>query len=236
MERIYKSREVFKFLKTSLKFFGVIIMEKVKYTKYRYVIEGVWLITALVQSISWQSISPVLENIIADISMSYSQGGVLLTVVQLVAGISIFFGTKIIEKLGIKKTTLIGLFSFFIGNFMTYTANNYIYLLLARIFVGIGFGLFVGIAGAQTMIWFPPQERTIINTLNSIIGTLGFGISFLITVPLNELLGSWRNIFLIYAIYALIVMILQCVFVKEIKLEQNKENTGLKKSYFLFKS
>lgn len=162
----------------------MIFIEEIKYTKYRYVIEGIWLITALVQSISWQSISPVLENVIADMNISYSQGGVLLTIVQLVAGISIFFGTKVIEKIGIKKTTLIGLCTFFIGNLMTYTAYNYIYLVLARFFVGIGFGLFVGIAGAQTMVWFPPQERTIINTLNSIIGTLGFGISFLITVPL----------------------------------------------------
>lgn len=61
-------------------------------------------------------------------------------------------------------------------------------LLTARLITSFGFGLIIGISGAQTMRWFPPGEQSIINTINSVIGSLGMSIAYMITVPQHLLM------------------------------------------------
>lgn len=85
-------------------------------------------------------------------------------------------------------------------------------LLTARLITGFGFGLIIGISGAQTMRWFPPGEQSIINTINSVIGSLGMSIAYMITVPLYQILGTWQRVFFLYFLYAGIMILTQVIF------------------------
>jgi predicted MFS family arabinose efflux permease len=79
-----------------------------------------------------------------------------------------------------------------VGGMTAIIASGFAVLLASRILIGIGAGLFSPTTGPLTVAWFPAREQPYVNTLITIMGSLGTSLAFVVTVPLLDAAGSWR--------------------------------------------
>lgn len=185
-----------------------------KYSKYRWVMQFLWILVAVCQMFSWLTLSPLLTTIMHDLGLNYAQSGILMTIVLFMSGISLFLGSFVISKLGIKYGTIASLSFFCIAGIVAFSAHNYYVLLLARILVGLGFGIDIALSGALVMTWFPPKEQSYINTVNVLVSNSGMTLAYLITIPLLHVVKEWNNIFIIISFFAAFLIVVWGIFGK----------------------
>lgn len=179
------------------------------YSNYRWLVAAILLLGLLGLNILWFGPSPLLTVIMKDLNLSMMQGGLLMSIVCLVvAAIDIPAG-KLLVKIGEYKIYLLGLMFVGLGATAIYWAKSYAFMLASRLVVGIGFGLSMPVAGAVIMKWFPAQERSYLNTINSILPYIATTITFSCTVSLYYIFNqSWRLTLAMAGIYALVIMFL----------------------------
>lgn len=199
------------------------IAQNRKYSGYRWVIEGIVLFGYVGLSILWLSPSPLLTKIVGDLSITYAQGGSIISIIALMIAIFTFAGGFLLDKTGIKQAFSIGLGILGLGGSLVYFADSYLFLIFTRILVGIGFGIILPIPGALVMQWFPKNERPYLNTVNSSLTYVGMSIAFSFTIPLYNLLGSWNITLSIYGLYVLAIALIWTIFGKAKKAVEDND-------------
>lgn len=200
-------------------------MENKRYTNYRFIIQGIWILITLIQYYLPFAAAPLLTEIMGTFSLDYVLGGYLITIVAVCGGLSMYASNIIIQRLGVKKGILCALCAFVLGDFITVTAASYPILMFGRCLIGIGYGLTAAFNGALTVAWFPPKEQAFINTLNTVMGTLGQTLAYSVTIPLFYMTGSWRSLFMYAGIFTVIVLILWTVLGKNPKIEDSSASS-----------
>lgn len=177
-------------------------MGNTDFSKYRWVIVTLLFSGLTGLNILWFIPSPLLTVIMDDLNMNLMQGGLGMSIVCLMVAMFAIAGGWLINKTGVKKTFLAGLWLMAAGAGCTWLIDTFQGLLLTRILIGIGFGLCMPVSGVTIMHWFPETERPYMNTINSALPYAATIIIFSFTIPLYHLLsGSWRMTIAVWGIF-----------------------------------
>lgn len=152
-------------------------------------------------------VSGILEIISYDLDVSISTAGQLITVYSL----SYAFGALVLVLLTArfkrKKVLLYAVLTFIFGNLVAFISQDYIVLMLSRIVMAMGGGLYIVIATNYAAQITTPEKR---GTAMATVIT-GFTVSLVLGVPTGTFLASfldWQYIFLIISFVTVVILLL----------------------------
>lgn len=148
----------------------------------------------------------ILPLISADLNVSISTAGQLITIFALVLAIATPTTLAATAKIERKKLYLSALFMFFIGNILSFFSPNFTMMMVARVFTAIAAALLIilSLTIAAKVVKPAFQARAI-----GII-TMGISASLVLGVPIGVMIANavgWRILFLIIAFLTLVAML-----------------------------
>ena len=148
----------------------------------------------------WLTPSPLMTVIMDDMRIGYRQGGQLLFIVTVLMGISLFVGSRVIDRLGASRAMAIAIGCLALDGLFAFFCRSYPLVLVGRAFSGIGYGLGSGAQGVLVTERFPPARRGLINTINAAVNALSIAAAYAVTVPLYRFFHSWRGTLLFWSL------------------------------------
>ncbi|WP_418709838.1 hypothetical protein, partial [Anaerotruncus massiliensis (ex Liu et al. 2021)] len=88
----------------------------------------------------WLTPSPLMTVIMDDMRIGYRQGGQLLFIVTVLMGISLFVGSRVIDRLGASRAMAIAIGCLALDGLFAFFCRSYPLVLVGRAFSGIGYG------------------------------------------------------------------------------------------------
>lgn len=148
----------------------------------------------------------ILPLISADLNVSISTAGQLITLFALVLAIATPTTLAATAKIERKKLYLSALFMFFIGNILSFFSPNFMMMMVARVFTAIAAALLIilSLTIAAKVVKPAFQARAI-----GVI-TMGISASLVLGVPIGVMIANavgWRILFLIIAFLTLVAML-----------------------------
>ncbi len=161
------------------------------------------------------SYSQLKEAIQVEMHLSYAEVGFIFSISVLALILLRIPWGLVIDRVGSKISlgaalTLMGVFGFLRG-----FAGDYAVLLLFQLFLGVGFAAIMPSMSKIASAWFPPRRA------GFAIGVAlsGFAVGDIIglsaTPYLLTWLGTWRNVFLVYGFWAVLLAVGWWVMAKE---------------------
>ncbi|MFP7286669.1 MFS transporter [Shouchella clausii] len=189
--------------------------EQKNYSKYRWVMLVLSALTSLVPTIVFVGPTVFIPMMMTDLNISTAEAGIIITIVLLGAGLCGTAGGPLMERFGIKHTRTIAMIFYTIGGLVPLFTSSYIILLISRVLIGIGMGIASGTSVGITMDWYPPKERPLINSLNSILSLAGAFIALAVAIPIFEFVGGdWKLTLGIFGVAMFITTVLWMIFAK----------------------
>ena len=184
----------------------------------------VWLLYASF-GITSGTIAPLVDPIIDDLGMTYSQMGLVLGAWQLVYIATAYPLGALIDKLGVRRSLGIGIFIVCLSLVLRGVATDFPTLFLAVALFGVG-GPIISIGAPKVVsLWFQGNQRGLaagIYTTGPVSGAaIALATAASVVMPLT---GTWRGISLVYGGVVLVVMLLWWVFARDI--ESPPESAG----------
>ncbi len=163
--------------------------------------------TSLTMHLLLFSYSQIKESIILEMHLTNAEAGFIFSIsVFALVVLRVPWGI-LIDRIEIKWATGLALTLLGVFGILRSFAINYETLLLFQLFLGVGFAAVMPCLPKLVAYWFPP-ERT---GFAMGIAISGFAIGDIVglsgTPYLLMLLGSWRQVFLVYGIWALILIV-----------------------------
>lgn len=168
-------------------------------------------------------IAGALLFITTEFSLSPFREGLLVAIAMLGLCIASFAGI-LANRIGRKPSLFCGAACFILGAFLCAIAPNYHLLLIGRFLLGLGSGIAVVVAPIYLTEMAPPKNRGKILNLNQ----LGIATGALIAYCCNYLFDSWRWMFGVALIPALIQFI-GLFFIEESRDEKSCATASWKK-------
>ncbi|MFF2911139.1 MFS transporter [Paenibacillus sp. NPDC057934] len=152
-------------------------------------------------------ISGILDRVSSDVGVTLSTAGQLITVYSIAYAIGTPILIAITSKIDRRNLMLAALVLFFIGNLITILTTGYTMLVVARVVLALGTGVFMVVALTVSAQMVQPGKQ------GSAIATvlLGFNLSLILGVPLGRVIASaydWKMIFLGIGALSLIAMLI----------------------------
>lgn len=169
------------------------------------------------------SINGILPEIRDYLGITQTQSELLITLPNIVKMFATILSNSLINRIGMKKTVIVGLIVIGIGGVMpVFLASGYFYILLSRFIFGAGVGIMSTSAVIYIRILFDEHECATLMGYRSSIEMLGQSILALIIGALAVI--RWNISFLAYGI-AFVIAIMFAIVVPEAKNEssQNKD-------------
>jgi cyanate permease len=162
-------------------------------------------IFSIIRNLIWVLPSPLMNTIVNEMQVDYAQGGMLMFIVTVMMGVSLFIGSLLIDHLGAGRTMVLSLMCFALDGVCAKFAVGYGLLLFGRMLSGIGYGLNIGACGVLVTERFDPTVRLSVNSYNFAINSVGMMLGYYITVPLYNSLGSWKALLLLWSGCAMVI-------------------------------
>ncbi|HWO77797.1 MAG TPA: MFS transporter [Bacillus sp. (in: firmicutes)] len=161
----------------------------------------------------------ILPTIAADLNISISTAGQLISVFALIYAIAGPVLLVLTSKIERKKLYLISLFIFFLGNIMTYFSQTFTFMMIARVLTAASTALIVVLSLTIAAKITAPAHRA------KALGLIYMGISssLVLGVPVGVLISDifgWRVLFLGIAVLSIGSMVLISLFLERIPGEQ----------------
>jgi MFS family permease len=129
--------------------------------------------------------------------------------------LSLSFGAGAIGlAIGIRATVGMAALTVCLSGILMYLADGYTSLLISRILLGIGSNLAGPNLAPMIGAWFTSKKRPIALGIYTTAIHVSDIINTLVTVPLLQILGSWRNPYLIYTTIMFAFMFMWCIIAK----------------------
>ena len=158
----------------------------------------------------------ILPLISADLNVSISTAGQLITVFALVLAIATPTTLAATAKIERKKLYLSALFMFFIGNILSFFSPNFTMMMVARVFTAIAAALLIILSlTIATKVVKPAFQARAIGLI-----TMGISASLVLGVPVGVMIADavgWRILFLIIALLTLVAMVVIYRYLDPIK-------------------
>lgn len=170
------------------------------------------LIACFIPYIGW---TPNLLEISQELSLNFTEAGLLGSITALVGGVILPFAGFIGDRWGVKKIIIVGLIAAIAGQFMFAWAPDYLSLMLSRSLSGVGVGLLF--VGPYTMAvnWFERERKSGV-ALGTMFTSDGVGTAFalygfsIVTVALG-----WRSGSIVGGLVLLVVLIIAAVVLRD---------------------
>lgn len=164
------------------------------------------------------TIPPLVEPIVEDLGITYSQMGIVLGAWQLVYIVTSTPIGALVDKLGPKRAIAIGIAIIWVSLVCRGIAVDFTTLFMAVALFGFG-GPIISIGAPKVVgLWFIGKERGLAAGIYTTAPICGMAIS-LATAPswVVATTGSWRGISMIYGIVVLFVLLAWCLFARDRK-------------------
>src|SRR6476646_191047 len=167
---------------------------------------------------------PAIPDFIADLDISYQDSSWILAVILVTGAVMTPIAGKLSDIYGKKKVLLIIFSVYILGLLLGALATNFLFLVTARVFQGIGISMFP-IAFSILRDKFPPEKLAIAQGIFSSTLSGGAVIGLIIGGSIVDSFG-WRAAFLLMMPIAtiLFVMIAKFVHVRELAQQQLVSN------------
>lgn len=135
-----------------------------------------------------------------DMRIGYRQGGQLLFIVTVLMGISLFVGSRVIDRWAPaarwRSRSAASRSTAFLPSFAEATRSSSWGARSAGSVTGLGSGA----QGVLVTERFPPARRGLINTINAAVNALSIAAAYAVTVPLYRFFHSWRGTLLFWSL------------------------------------
>jgi len=178
-----------------------------------------WLMCAgnLVVSSGAFALGGMLEPMAASLSVSVAQAGQLMTVYALVMALACPVAVAVTGRVARKFMLVASMCLVVVGNVLAFAAawadaQAYAILMVSRVVMALGGGIFMPLAAAAAVALVPPAQRG--RALSVVI--LGVSLSFVISAPLATWMAygpGWRWLFALVAVCGVVLVILLAVHV-----------------------
>ena len=167
---------------------------------------------------SGMSINATLPYIKDHLSLNQTQSELLSTMPSLTVVTFLLLSTAIINKIGMKKTVLLGLILVAVGGVLpVFTPNSYEAILVSRLVLGAGLGMYVSSAVNYINELFVGKQRmTLLGIRNSMESIGQMVLTFVAGILLSF---GWQFSFLVY-LFAIPVGLLFYFFVPDVKIDK----------------
>lgn len=159
-------------------------------------------------------INGVLPSMKNDLNLTQAQTEILSTLPNLFVVISILLSSFMADKIGMKRTVSLGLLLVGIGGSLPILISNYPAIILSRLILGAGLGLFNSLAISFISIFYVGHERASLLGIRNAFENIGQACLTLLAGLL--LTFGWRYSFAVYLLAFPLILILN-LFVPETK-------------------
>ena len=162
------------------------------------------------------TIPPLVEPIIHDLGMTYSQMGLVLGAWQLIYIVTAMPLGAMLDWLGVRRALGIGIGIVWISLILRGLAVDFPSLFASVALFGLGAPIISIGAPKVVAIWFTGKERGLAAGIYTTAPITGMALA-LATGPnwIIELTGSWRGTSLVYGAFILLVFILWWIFARD---------------------
>ncbi len=185
-----------------------------KYNKSKWSIWAVLALAFVVVFFHRYSTAVVADDLASELNLTGTQLSNLASMYFWAYAIMQIPNGILIDTIGPRKTTSIGMLLAGIGSIMFSMAPNVLVAYIGRLLVGVGVaGVFVSVLKIQA-VWFRKEEFPMITGLTSFVGNSG---GVLATTPLALLVIAigWRSSFVVIGVVSLLFFGLIMYFVKD---------------------
>ncbi|MDD6232206.1 MAG: MFS transporter [Frisingicoccus sp.] len=188
-----------------------------------------WLLLAIVllaataPAFSMFKVAPVMDSVMADLSITAAEGGLISTSFSLVPiFLSIPVGV-IVSKYGNWKFGLLALFSVAAGSAISSISTGMPPLLLARVIEGVGMALIGTVAPNIVNAIFRPEKRGMAMGILMCYISLGQAFINKLAPVLSPSADSWRNVWWFVTVYAIVFLVLWFFFLRNVDTNETAE-------------
>ena len=163
------------------------------------------LVAALNLRLCLAIVGPLIEDIRADLGMTSTVAGLLVTIPFICMGVFAFAGPTVVKRWGTVNVLAWSLVLIAAGTLARAVMPTPALLLIATVPVGMGISLAAVSASIVLKQYFPARAGTVNGAWGAAmsVGIVAVGLG---AVPLADALGSWRDAFAVSALPALLAL------------------------------
>ncbi|MFC1860838.1 nitrate/nitrite transporter [Chloroflexota bacterium] len=181
-------------------------------SRRRWIILGVICITSLTFTVTFQSIPPILNLIMAELKLSHAEGGLLMSIYALPGIFVPIPAGMLADRYSQKKIGIISLVLLLVGTIIFASGSSLSILILGRLVSGIG-AMTIAVLVLQMLAqWFSGRE---IGTAMGVIHTcmpIGSILSLNVLSVVSENLGWHASIWLTAGFLLVALIIFVCLY------------------------
>ena len=168
------------------------------------------------------TIAPLVDPMMDDLQMTYSQMGLVLGAWQLIYIVTAIPLGTLIDRIGVKKAISVGILLIWLSLVLRGIAVNFSTLFLAVALFGFG-GPIISIGAPKVVaLWFRGSERGLAAGIYTTAPIIGLAISLLASPTwILQLTGTWRGTSLIFGTFVFVVFLFWIFLAKENPKEEN---------------
>ncbi|KAF0817720.1 MULTISPECIES: MFS transporter [unclassified Cytobacillus] len=191
-------------------------MKNLTFTGY---LNGVFaMVMTFLTSVILVAPSPIMTTIVEKSHWNLGQTGYLLSAIYATTVISVFVGSVFIEKIGAKWTAVFSLAIVAIGGVMAFfSGDSFVLHLIARVIVGIGYGLYFPLPGVIVSQWIPKSQQPAWLGARTSISTLGVSAGMYLTLPILGFMHTWQATFGFYGIITAVLFVISIFVLRDPK-------------------
>lgn len=182
-------------------------MNKEKRTsKLSYLIETIMFFTYAFFAVNWIAGSTLTPEIMAHFGIrEFSQATLISNAVTLAKIIGNFAAAYVLNKLYPKKSIGLGSIFIVLGSVIAIFAPNFMIFVIGRFIMGFGGALFIVYFSPVVIEYFSPEDRPLINSLNTVCYNVGSILALLLVSPVLRHFNNWKHSLLFFAGISLIL-------------------------------
>jgi cyanate permease len=163
----------------------------------------VWLV-GFALALPLYAYPPLLPDIMRDLGLSAAEAALLMSAPSLALSFFHLVGGFSMNRIGTKKTMIIGMFTLSVFTLFSATAHNFVTEATTRLMIGVGIGL-AGVGILKVIAnWFPQRELSLAIGFQATGWAAGNAVGLFFPVPLEQILeAGWQGPFLAFGLVGL---------------------------------
>lgn len=184
--------------------------------KYRWKILIAASLSYITYAFCAYSITPVLGILIDTFHISYTQAGLLMSLLTFPAIFLSIPGGMLVDRFGMRKTGTISLLVLLLGTVLVATASDYLALILGRFMVGMGAIMLLITTSKAINVWFIGHEIGLAMGVYNAVFPLGVILAQNLSGPIALGMG-WQATIWTSAVFVLVSLLLYIILVRDKK-------------------
>ncbi len=188
---------------------AALMKEKVHFHKNWRLLLTVLMLGLLIQNVMWFAPASLLPVMQEEMGISLAGGGLVMSIVCLVAALAGPFSGLCARRFGIGKSFAVSMALAAAGSLGTAMTSGFAGVLACRVVFGVGIGLSLSLGAAAIVAYAPQKARPYLNSFYAILPYLASAVNFLVTVKLFTAVGgNWRATLAVPGIAAVAALLL----------------------------